>query len=81
MGRLLKLPVTHGPVIHLVSCLGGPCTAHASMSDQNGESHFEDVEIGFSPENFAPPAPPVDVSSQTRNLITSDILPSFRQSQ
>ena len=50
-------------------------------ADQNGESHFEEVEIGFSPVNFAPPALPLDVSFRTRNLITSDSLPSFHQSQ
>jgi hypothetical protein len=32
-------------------------------ADQNGDSHAEDVEVGMSPTNFAPPAPPVDLSS------------------
>lgn len=32
-------------------------------ADQNGDSHFEDVEVAMSLTNFAPPAPPVDVSS------------------
>jgi len=31
-------------------------------ADQNGDTHFEDVEVGMSLTNFAPPAPPVDVS-------------------
>lgn len=31
-------------------------------ADQNGDSHFEDVEVGMSPTDFAPPAPPVDLS-------------------
>jgi hypothetical protein len=31
-------------------------------ADQNGDSHFEDVEVAMSLTNFAPPAPPVDVS-------------------
>jgi hypothetical protein len=31
-------------------------------TDQNGDSHFEDVEVAMSLINFAPPAPPVDVS-------------------
>ena len=31
-------------------------------ADQNGDSHIEDVEVGMSLTNFAPPAPPVDVS-------------------
>ncbi len=31
-------------------------------ADQNGDSHFEDVEVGMSLTNFAPPAPPGDLS-------------------
>jgi hypothetical protein len=31
-------------------------------ADQSGDSHFEDVEVAMSLTNFAPPAPPVDVS-------------------
>lgn len=31
-------------------------------ADEAGESHFEDVEIEFSSVDFAPPAPPLDVS-------------------
>jgi hypothetical protein len=31
-------------------------------ADQNGDSHFEDVEVAMSPTNLAPPAPRVDVS-------------------
>jgi hypothetical protein len=31
-------------------------------ADQNGDSHFEDVEVAMSLTNFAPPAPPVNVS-------------------
>jgi quercetin dioxygenase-like cupin family protein len=31
-------------------------------ADQNGDSHFEDVEVALSPTDFAPPAPPIDVS-------------------
>ncbi|SRR6266699_4136038 len=31
-------------------------------ADQNDDSHFEDVEVGMSPTDFAPPAPPVDLS-------------------
>ncbi len=34
-------------------------------ADQNGESHFEDIEIEFSPVDFAPPAPPINISSFT----------------
>lgn len=32
-------------------------------ADENGNSHFEDVEVEMSPVNFAPPAPPLDMSS------------------
>jgi hypothetical protein len=32
-------------------------------ADLSGESHFEDIEIGLSPIDFAPPAPPLHVSS------------------
>ena len=31
-------------------------------TDQNGESHFKDGEVGFELINFAPPAPPVGLS-------------------
>jgi len=31
-------------------------------SDGNGESHFEDLEVQFQPVDFAPPAPPLDIS-------------------
>jgi hypothetical protein len=31
-------------------------------SDENGESHIEDIEIGFKSVDFAPPAPPLDLS-------------------
>jgi len=31
-------------------------------ADANGESHFEDVEIQFQQADFAPPAPPVNLS-------------------
>jgi hypothetical protein len=27
------------------------------FADQNGDSHFEDVEVAMSLTNFAPPAP------------------------
>jgi hypothetical protein len=32
-------------------------------ADEVGESHFEDVEIEFGQVNFAPPAPPLNLSS------------------
>lgn len=31
-------------------------------SDENGESHFQDVVIDFESVDFAPPAPPLDIS-------------------
>jgi hypothetical protein len=31
-------------------------------TDENGESHFRDVEVEFESVNFAPPAPPVGLS-------------------
>ena len=31
-------------------------------TDSDGETHFEDVEVELSPVNFAPPAPPVNLS-------------------
>lgn len=32
-------------------------------SDDLGESHFENVEASFQSVNFAPPAPPLDVTT------------------
>ena len=32
-------------------------------TDQNGDSHFKDSEVGFELINFAPPAPPVGLTS------------------
>ena len=31
-------------------------------SDENGESHFEDLEAQFRSVDFSPPAPPLDIS-------------------
>lgn len=31
-------------------------------ADESGESHFEEVEIGFRSVDFAPPAPPLNIS-------------------
>ena len=31
--------------------------------DADGESHFEDVEVELRPMQFAPPAPPLDLST------------------
>ncbi len=32
-------------------------------SDEQGESHFEDLEIQFQTVDFAPPAPPLEISA------------------
>lgn len=34
-------------------------------SDEGGNSHFEDVEVRFESVDYAPPAPPLDLSSST----------------
>lgn len=34
-------------------------------ADANGQSHFEDVEVRLSPVDFAPPAPPLNLSTFT----------------
>ncbi len=34
-------------------------------ADNDGESHFEDVEVEFALAEFAPPAPPLELSSFT----------------
>lgn len=34
-------------------------------ADANGESHFEDVEVELTPVDFAPPAPPMNLSAFT----------------
>ncbi|MHA1947131.1 MAG: hypothetical protein ACXAC6_18840 [Candidatus Hodarchaeales archaeon] len=33
------------------------------FSDENGETHFEDVKIEVFPVDFAPPAPPLNLSA------------------
>ncbi len=32
------------------------------FADEQGESHFEDREVRFESVNYAPPAPPLDIS-------------------
>ena len=34
-------------------------------SDEHGESHFEDIEIDLTMTDYAPPAPPLELSSAT----------------
>ena len=31
-------------------------------ADDQGESHFEDIEVTLAPQEFAPPAPPLNVA-------------------
>jgi hypothetical protein len=40
-------------------------------NDESGQARFEDREVSFAPAVFAPPAPPLDVSSpeQIRELM------------
>ena len=33
------------------------------FADDDGESHFEDIEVAFEEDDFVPPAPPVLMSS------------------
>jgi hypothetical protein len=35
------------------------------FSDDNGESHFEDIEINMTSIQYAPPAPALDISEPT----------------
>jgi len=35
------------------------------FSDSEGESHFEDIEIDLAATDYAPPAPPLDLSAVT----------------
>lgn len=34
-------------------------------ADQSGESHFEDIDIELTLSDFAPPAPPINISAFT----------------
>ncbi len=43
-------------------------------TDQNGDSHFKDGEVGFESVNFAPPAPPVGLT----NYMTASRLVFFK---
>ena len=42
----------------------GSSTRYARIyTDADGATHFEDVEVILSPKDYAPPAPPLDVSA------------------
>src|ERR1043165_8911701 len=32
------------------------------FADEQGDSHFEDVDVNLQPSNYAPPAPPLNLS-------------------
>lgn len=48
-------------------------------TDEHGESHFGDRELELSPRDFAPPAPPLDVSSPfaTAQIVFIEIPPGW----
>jgi hypothetical protein len=48
-------------------------------SDEDGESHFEDVEPEFQSVDFAPPAPPLDISTfgEVENCSILRVAPSW----
>jgi len=48
-------------------------------ADQSGESHFEDIDIGLSLVDFAPPAPPLHVSSPviTAQMVFMQLTPGW----
>ena len=48
-------------------------------ADTGGESHFEDVEVPLAPSNYAPPAPPINVSNPfpVRQLIFLSVPPGW----
>ena len=41
-------------------------------ADKDGESHFEESEVAFTPKQYAPPAPPFDISEpvETARYVT-----------
>ena len=39
-----------------------PVTCTRLFADENGESHFEDIEISMTEIQYAPPAPAVEIS-------------------
>jgi hypothetical protein len=45
------------------STKGNPVKYTVLYIDSAGKSHFKNVEVEFESVNFAPPAPPVDLSS------------------
>lgn len=46
------------------------------FSDADGTSHFEDLEIDLLPADYAPPAPPLEVSEAIP--VSNVVLTSFR---
>jgi len=39
------------------------CTFARIYTDEDGESHVEDIDVALAPTDFAPPAPPIQLSS------------------
>jgi len=48
-------------------------------ADDNGESHFETIEVELDPSDYAPPAPPINVSTPApaRQLIFLAVPPGW----
>lgn len=42
--------------------MASPVTCVRLYTDRNGESHLDEVEIGMSSVQYAPPAPPLEIS-------------------
>lgn len=38
---------------------------HRLYADEDGESHYEEMEATYTPMEYAPPAPPLEVSEPT----------------
>jgi hypothetical protein len=49
------------------------------FADDEGESHFEEVEVELTPTDYAPPAPPINVStpSPAHQLIFLSVPPGW----
>jgi hypothetical protein len=49
-------------------------------SNEKGESHFEEVEVSLAPTDYAPPAPPINVStpSPAHQLIFLAVPPGWK---
>ena len=65
---LVSIAILAGPVLvqgqetHHKIVASDPLSVIRLYSDSAGESHFEDIEIPFKLEAYAPPAPPISVT-------------------